>query len=204
MEHRRRHPNDWFIIGNLECNKLRIPDFQLASVREFEASMWMGFPTTTGSEHWPWANEPTVTDNFVVEVKRVVYYRRLDFSQDYPRTASYILFGKGDEAHLNHSPVKQPDYDHVLTLSSPPAWLPDELLQVGVPVNFPSIPAIPGGHSCREALYETAPVNPGREYVQYSGYGPGRQIDIRENVFFGTYPFNRSPPGEAWQPCGEE
>ncbi|SMF48387.1 hypothetical protein SAMN02745866_03145 [Alteromonadaceae bacterium Bs31] len=204
MEHRNRHPNDWYIVGNLETNKLQIPQFQLGTVRSFDASIWMGFPTTEGSEHWPWANEPTIVSNIKVKVERVVYYRRLDFSQDYPRTASYILFGKGKEAHLNHIPVKQPDFDHVLTLAEAPAWLPPELLEVSVPVNFPSVPAIPGGHSCHEALYQTEPVGPGREFVQYSGFGPGRQIDIAHTVFFGTYPFNSSKPGEPWRPCESE
>ncbi len=187
---RLKNPSEWFIVGNLEQDLMAIPELQLGRRDSFRAGIWMNFPSSEGSEHWPWANEPAVVDDFELKVKRVVYFRRLDFNQDYPRTASYIMFGKGKETFMNHVATKSPDYDHVLELSAPPAWLPTDLLELGVPVNFPSIPSTPGSSENGEGLYEFSPIGTGRHFVQYGGYGPRRQIEVSSNVFFGTFPFN--------------
>src|SRR5690606_24830852 len=126
LEDRRRHPGEWYVVGNLQQNLLSLPDIKRGAVRAFRASLWRGWPGTAGSATWTWANEPPGVSSFEVTVERVVWFRRLDFSEDWPRTASYVLFGEGDEAHINHSPIKQPDYDHLASLSVAPAWLPKE------------------------------------------------------------------------------
>lgn len=203
LEDRQRHPGDWYIVGNLEQNLLSLPDIKLGAVRSYRASLWRGWPTIAGSPSWPWANERPIISSFDVQIERVVWFRRFDFNDDFPRTAGYVLFGEGDEAHINHSPIKQPDYDHVATLSVAPAWLPKKLLEAGVPVNFPAIPAVPGGAACREAVHTSDPIESGTHSVQYGGFGPGRPLEVARTVFFGTWPFNRTDPAgtDRWDPC---
>ncbi len=205
LSDRRQHPHDWYVVGNLESDLIALPNVQRGACTSYQANIWRGWPTNQGSEHWPWANDkPVLAQPFKVNIDRVVYFRRLDFNADYPRTTSYVLFGEGDEAHINHCPVKQPDYDHVASLRSAPDWLPKPLLEAGVPVNFPQIPAVPGGDACREAMHESNPLSDGRGTVQYAGFGPKRPIHIERTVFFGTWPFNRTNQNEPWAPCGLE
>lgn len=204
LEARKAHPSEFFIVGNLASDLISLPDLQRQAKRSFQAGLWIGMPKSEGSASWPWANDPPVCSGFEVTIERVVCFRRLDFNADYPRTPSYFLFGEGDEAHLNHSPVKPPDYDHVASLSAAPDWLPAELLLAGVPVNFPRYPAVPGGHDCREAVFESNPLSDGPEVVQYGGLSPHYSIVIERTVFFGTWPFNRTNPADPmqeWRPC---
>lgn len=203
LDDRKRHPGEWYIIGNLAENLLSLPDIKRGAVRSFQASLWRGWPANEGSPSWPWADTPPVISTFEVTIDRVVWFRRFDFNEDWPRTAGYVLFGEGDEAHINHSPIKQPDFDHVASLAVAPAWLPKPLLEAGVPINFPTIPAVPGGASCREAVHTSNPIADGTHSVQYGGFGPGRPIEVARTVFFGTWPFNRTDPGGTapWDPC---
>jgi hypothetical protein len=200
-EDQRRNPQDWYVVGNLKHNLLSLPDLQRGSVTGFQASLWRSWPKSEGSPSWPWSNERPIVEAFDVTVERVVYFRRLDFNADYPRTASYVLFGKGTECHLNHMPVKQPDYDHVVTLGRAPSWVPPSLLETGIPINFPSIPAVPGGHSCREAVFANPPFAVGQHFVQYGGLDRVWPLEVDRHVFFGSFPFNRSKPGKEWRPC---
>lgn len=197
----RRNPQDWYIVGNLQSDLLSLPDLHRRSVTTFRASLWRSWPKAEGTAHWPWSNEPPVVEDFLVTVERVVYFRRLDFNADYPRTASYVLFGEGTECHLNHQAVKQPDYDHLVTLERAPRWVPASLLEAGIPVNFPDIPAVPGGHSCREALFMNPPFMLGQHFVQYGGVERVWPIEVQRHVFFSTWPFNRSQQDEEWCPC---
>jgi hypothetical protein len=89
---------------------------------------------------------------------------------------------------------KQPDFDHVATLSGVPPWLPRSLLEAGVPTNFPSIPAVPGGSACREAVHLSNPIANGTHHVQSSGLDLTRPLDVNGTVFFATWPFNRTDP----------
>lgn len=204
LEDRIRHPGEWYITGNLEQNLLSLPDIKRGVVKSFRASLFRGWPDPMVEGPWPWAKTKPVISSFEVTIDRVVWFRRYDFNEDWPRTSGYVLFGEGDEAHITHSPIKQPDFDHVANLAIAPAWLPKELLEAGVPINFPTIPAVPGGHSCREAVHTQNPIFDGTHSVQYSGYGPPRPIEVARTVFFGTFPFNRVDPASTapWAPCG--
>ena len=194
LSDRTRHPDAWYIIGNKSDAAFALPTIPQGARTSFTGSVWRGWPTQPGTEHWPWANTPPVIARFEVSIAQIVYYRHLDFNLDYPRTATYLLFGRGTEAHLYHLVTQQPDYDHVASLVRAPSWLPAALLETGVFVNFPSIPALPGGHELRFAVYTENPIANGTHYVQFSGYGPRRQLDVDRTVFFGTWPINSINP----------
>lgn len=194
LEDRNRHPTDWYIVGNDAEDLISLPDIQRGRRTSFKGSLWRGFPKIGGTDDWPWANEPATIAHFDVEVERVVYFRHFDFNFNQPNTLSYLLFGRGDEAHLQHYQVKQPDFDHVLTLSKAPAWLPEEALEAGMHVNFPDIPAVPHGKDCWQGVHCTNPLKDGTHYVQFAGYGPTRPISVDRTVFFDTFPVNKSNP----------
>jgi hypothetical protein len=173
---------------------MSLPDIKRGKRGSFTGSIWRGWPSTTGTEHWPWANEPPVVEGFEVTIDQVVYFRHFDFNLNYPITLTYILFGAGNEAHLHHYQVKQPEFDHVVTLTEAPNWLPTEALEAGMPVNFRDIPASPGGREAGQAVYCSDPLKQGTHYVQFSGYGPGRPITIDRTVWFGTFPVQEEDP----------
>lgn len=194
FDDRARHPTDWYVVGNTEQDLLNLTEIQRGARTSFRGSLWRCMPERMGSEHWPWKGAPTVAEDFEVEIVRTVYFRRFDFNLNPPNTATYILFGEGSEAHLDHYQVKEPEYDHVLTLSEAPAWLPKELLEAGIPVNFPDIPATPGGALAAGAVHCTDPIPAGTHYVQYGGLGPGRPITVERTVWFCTQIVNSAPP----------
>ena len=190
---RQAHPNDWYIIGNEAANPFALPVIPRGTISTFIGSIWRGFPTQGGTAHWPWAHTPPVAANFQVTIERVVYYRHLDFNLEYPRTATYVLFGAEDEAYLHHFVTRQPDYDHVVSLTHAPAWLPALLLESGVSVNFPRIPAVPAG---KVPVYTTNPLSPGEHFVQYGGTETELGIGVGQTVFFGTWPINEKDPAQ--------
>jgi hypothetical protein len=207
LEDRNRHPTDWYIVGNDADDLISLPDIQRGKRTSFTGSIWRGWPKNEGTPHWPWAKDEPIVGHFDVEVERIVHFRHFDFNFNPPNTLSYILFGRGDEAHLQHYQVKQPDFDHVLTLSKAPAWLPEEALEAGMHVNFPDIPAVPGGVDCGQAVHCTNPLKNGTHHVQFAGYGPTRPITVDRTLFFGTFPVNevdpcRSPKGPAQDAAG--
>lgn len=194
LEDRKRHPTDWYIVGNDATDPINLTEIKRGARSTFTGSMWRCMPAEITNPNWPWDGAPTVADSFEVRVTQVVYFRRFDFNQNNPNTLTYILFGAGHEAHLNHYQVKEPEFDHVLTLSEAPAWLPPEALEVSIPVNFPDLPAVPGGRLGGKGVYCTDPLEPGTHYVQYGGYGPARPITIDRTIWFGTFPVNSSEP----------
>ena len=126
LDDRKRHPTDWYIIGNEHDDTMSLPNIQRGQRTSFRGSIWRGWPTKKGSPHWPWSNDDPVIKGFEVQVKRIVCFRHFDFNFNNPNTLSYILFGKGNEAHMQHYQVKQPEFDHVVTLAEAPEWLAAE------------------------------------------------------------------------------
>lgn len=197
LDDRKAHPTEWHIVGNESSDLVSLPDIQRGKRTSFTGSLWRGLPDPKypGTPDWPWATQPPVIGGFEVQIEHVVYFRRFDFNLNYPNTPTYILFGAGDEAHLHNYQVKQPEYDHVVTLSGAPKWLPPAALEAGVPVNFPDIPASPGGHgTAGRAVHCTDPLSPGTHYVQYGGLGPRRALTVDRTVWFATWPVNEKDP----------
>ncbi len=194
LKDRNRHRTDWYIIGNTKDDLMSLPEIKRGKRTSFTGSIWRGLPSSEGTESWPWANEKPVIESFKVTIDQVVYFRHFDFNLNYPNTLTYILFGAGDEAHLNHYQVKQPEFDHVVTLTEAPSWLPQTGLEAGMPINFPDIPASPGGRQLGQSVYCSNPLTRGTHHVQFAGYGPGRAITIDRSIWFGTWPVNEEDP----------
>lgn len=94
----------------------------------------------------PWAGywekpevKPWLT-NVKVKVERVVHYRHINRNENSRKFEDYILFGRGKEAHIMHSVLWQPEYDHVATLKEAPDWIDEEQLIATINVCFPHLP----------------------------------------------------------------
>ena len=65
---------------------------------------------------------------------------------------------------MGHYQTREPDFDEVVTLVEAPPWLPAELLEAGVHVNFPDLRATP--------VFCSSPLLNEDYKVRYSGQKP--------------------------------
>lgn len=157
---RKLNPDETYFLGNSGEDLLTVPQIQTGMRNFFIGDIFRGIPKKKKYLSWPWKGQRPVISRVRVTIERVVHYRHFDFNLEYPRDLTYLLFGAGNEAHLHHYQVKQPDFDHTLSLAEAPAWLPVQKLEAGVPVNFPSLP---------HRIHCTNPLVNKRYEVQYAG-----------------------------------
>lgn len=124
-------------VATAEGSEHTLPALKAGRLGEFLADVWDYFPLNWG-DHWPWTGEP-LFGAFPVKVRRVVHYRQIDLNLAARRFEGYVLFGKGDEAHVYHSVVREPDYDHVASLRGPPDWIQPEQLEAAVAIGVPDL-----------------------------------------------------------------
>jgi hypothetical protein len=181
-------PRTTYFLGNSNSDLLTVADLASGARRGFLADLFRGVPDRPKSDGWPWDGRPQflVAANVEVTVDRVVYHRHFDMGLEHPKKLTYVLFGEGDEAHLNHFQTKEPDFDHVLSLSGRPDWLPKRKLEASVHVTFPSLASSP--LHCRD------PLDPGVHDVQYQGQGATLKLGVRESWWFSTAIVNSKDP----------
>lgn len=123
-----------------------IPDLQSGRALQpgkgyhFIAEIWDYFPEKPSCMNWPYPDGSSTIGDVLVTVRRVVHYRHVNLNVTSQRFESYVLFGRGKEAHVYHNVVGPPDYDHVATLKSSPEWLQPAQLEAGVFVSVPGLP----------------------------------------------------------------
>jgi hypothetical protein len=191
VEDRKKHPNECYFIGNAPTDGMMVPDFQSGRRTAFVADIFRGLPLKYHYRSWPWAHQEPVLHNILVQVERVVYYRHFDFNLEYPPTLTYVLFGEGNEAFLDHYQTKQPDFDQVVALSEAPHWLPKRLLEAGLHVNIPGMSSYP--------IPCSNPLKPGELVVQY-GEQRRERIKVGRSYWFSTKVVN----AEGEDPCHSE
>jgi hypothetical protein len=76
-------------------------------------------------------------------VREVVHFRHFDFNIPRPQHLTYLLFGRGGEAHLSHYIARDPDFQHIVTLRSVPAWLSPDQLAAGADICLTDVPSLP-------------------------------------------------------------
>ena len=188
LRDRRAHPNEPYFLGNDDDDLFTAPSIKTGSRTKFTANIFRGIPYEKEYHEWPWKKERPIVAKTTLAIDRVVYYRHFDFNLSYPRSLTYVLFGSGDEAHMNHYQVKEPDFDQVLSLRRAPSWLPPEDLEAAVHVNFPDR---------ADWAYCSNPVPEGTYHVQYCGQGPLRQIDVGTSWWCSTKVVNANDPCPA-------
>jgi hypothetical protein len=227
---RKAYPSDFFVMCNqneteqssvidVQPKRFSIPEL-VARRETFVANIFQGirpFEGEPGEHFFPWSADrcrPAIRD-IQVEVVRTVMFRPFAHHQALPDYATYLLFGRDDEAHMTNlqtarlatgrfeAPSFGPDYDHVMSLAgSTRDWLEDVMLEAGVVVTVPSVrltdpttgaPTIPCDWSFRK----------GDEMdLMYRGLGPARPVVAGHSFLFCTAVCNSPdqipcPPDQA-------
>ncbi len=86
------------------------------------------------------ATSVTIVPEVTVTVERLVYFRHFDYSQAYPNPLPYLIFGDQNGAYLAHYLTKLPDFDNLVQLAAPPAWLNPQQLEAVAQIDFPTLP----------------------------------------------------------------
>lgn len=171
----RQDPGDTFFLVNQETDQMSLLELATGRRRTFCADVWSRATVRPGQKIPPWLDRDPFIKGVRIDVERVVYFRHFDLNFSRPRSLTYVLFGSGREAHLYHVQSAQPDFDHVLTLTEAPSWLPCEdddyrpQLEAGIHVNIPALSNTPGNFFSLNAG-PRSPLEPGCTYdVQYFG-----------------------------------
>lgn len=180
-------------LANSERDRMAIVELANGSRTSFAAMVWDHAYVHPGDKAKPWETpgEVLITpliDETTVTVEQVVYFRTIDLNLNRPETLTYVLFGRGSEAHLHHYMVKEPEFDQVVTLREAPAWLSEPELEAGIHVNFPHLP------TDRHQPVRTNPLQTGTPLaVRRNGIGPsatdgpGRlTVTVGRNLWFNT------------------
>lgn len=147
------------------------------------ADIWNFFPSPEDwGKEWPWAGAPNfqnVPVTIVRDVREIAIGDPVE--QDFE---SYLLFGKGDEAHLYHLVRNRPDYDHVLSLRASPAEIPPDLLEAGCVISILDLPREkrfpPCSNPLPEGLYTASAV----------GIAQPFRIEVGRSFWFSTLVVN--------------
>jgi hypothetical protein len=157
-----RHDEEPLFMVNPRTSLFTIPELIRRSWslkpadRKFQADVWKGIgkgakPDEPDPDWLPWDDHEPLLTKVTVKIDAVIHHRHANLNVIGKEHEDYILFGAGDEAHIYHSPTRQPDYDHVAALDRPPAWLQPEQVETGVVVSVPSVPWFPGETRCKES-----------------------------------------------------
>ena len=162
---REAHPDATFVFCNGETME------ELFSIPALGAGKaeWKGEPDTIHGniffgfrppvsdppppDWFPWNLKDTIPmiPDVTLKVERIVLYRPFSLQDEAPAKATYLIFGKGDEAHMtniqtgrllslaNEVPVFGLDVDHIMSLDEAPAWLDKDMLEAGTVVTVPAI-----------------------------------------------------------------
>ncbi|ATC23556.1 hypothetical protein EIB18_02985 [Caulobacter vibrioides] len=149
------NPGSAYNLINLDTCQFTLPDLATGAVTTYPAIIYRDYSNDGGGT----PSNPIV-QSATVTVERVLYYRAFDQNIPRPDNLSYILFGDGQQAHLDHYIAADPDFQHLLTLPEAPNWLSVTQLKAGVLVTFPP-PSTPIGCS--------SPLAPGSYQVQFQG-----------------------------------
>ncbi|MDX1332141.1 MAG: hypothetical protein R3252_03855 [Robiginitalea sp.] len=156
LEDRKKNGHTHY-FGNREGHEFTLPSIASGNRKSFKANVWTTVPESDPPDVLPsppwgglWgkpAIEPWISE-VEVKIKRVVHYRHLNRNENSRRFEAYVLFGRGKEAHILHSVLWQPEYDHVASLKKAPKWLDEEQLISSVMISFPKLPYDPWSTQC--------------------------------------------------------
>ncbi|MEL6533060.1 MAG: hypothetical protein AAFN09_05505 [Pseudomonadota bacterium] len=209
LRQREAHPDATFIFCNGETaeEKFSIPALGAGNVSwEGEAdvmhgNIFFGFrPNEAPPPDWfPWNLRDTIPmiENVAVTVERVVLYRPFSLGDTAPDKATYLIFGRGDEAHMTNLqtgelvtgqrdiPLYGLDVDHIMSLAKVPDWLQDHMLEAGTVVTLPAIDRYDDMGELK--ILPEPPFKPYDDvYCLYRGLQPPRKLVAGPTYFWGS------------------
>lgn len=149
---RAANPDKPYNLINVDDDKFTLPDIKSGRVTSFTATVYDGYSNAGGG-----TPGPVLLDNVAVEIEDVVIFRHFNFGIDQPAELVYYLFGYGEEAHLTHYIARDPDFQNILTLPSPPDEFSQTQIEAGLELDFPGMPTQPLGCSSplQAKVYDT-------------------------------------------------
>ncbi len=179
----RKKTGKTIYFGNQEGGEFTLPSIVSGNRKEFTADLWTHVPNSAPPNPKklpmpPWGGlwdkpviDPWISD-VPVDILRIVHFRHLNRNESSRRFEEYILFGRGKEAHILHSVIWQPEYDHVASLKSAPDWIDEEQLISSVVISFPDHPYDPWSTPCACPLKNNT-----KHRVLYNGFTEFRDPD---------------------------
>ena len=115
-----------------------LPQIKAATLTSFRVDVYKDYSNADAAPVGP-----PFAKNVPLRVDEVVHFRHFDFNIPRPHNLTYLLFGRGGEAHLSHYIARDPDFQHIVTLGSVPAWLSPDQLAAGVEISLADVPSLP-------------------------------------------------------------
>ncbi|MCU7820783.1 hypothetical protein [Kitasatospora sp. DSM 101779] len=166
LKDRADHPESWHAVRNTE--DMVLPPIGDGTVSEYPARLDRVTQTGNGEDRvW----EP-ISGGFTARIERVLTFRRFS-EEDFPAHLTYLIYGRGDEAHIAHRLVKRPHYEQIVTLQRVPEGVTQDDLARAVELSVPGVPD--GGHG--GLPWTTRPL-PDRTYPALLHRDPARPTPI--------------------------
>jgi hypothetical protein len=203
---RARHPDATFVFCNDHDHAFAVPEMSCGpradgSPREMTGDIFFGIrppPDPLPEGFFPWSRDrvlPMIA-GVTARIAHSVLFVPFVHNQEPPERANYLLWGRGDEAHMTRlqtarrisdafdAPVYGIDVDHVMSLAGRPDWISPGILESGVPFSLPALPRrSPDG---RMAIREAPPFGPGdRVTVLHRGEGAPRTVTAGQTWLWG-------------------
>jgi hypothetical protein len=130
------HRTPWNLVNSAKLYTL--PQVKAGTLKSFLVDVYADYSNADAAP----VGEPFAKD-VPLTVREVVHFRHWDFNIPRPQHPTYLLFGRGGEAHISHYIARDPDFQHIMTLKSAPAWLSADQLAAGVQVCLTDVPSTP-------------------------------------------------------------
>ncbi|MFD0274048.1 hypothetical protein ACFVHB_09045 [Kitasatospora sp. NPDC127111] len=133
LKDRADRPASWHAVRNTE--NMVLPPIGDGSVTEYPARLDRVTQTGNGEDRiW----EP-ISGGFTARIRRVLNFRRFS-DEPFPAHLTYLLFGKGEEAHLTHRLVQRPHFEQIITLQRVPDGVTQADLASAPELTLPAVP----------------------------------------------------------------
>jgi hypothetical protein len=126
----------WNLVNS--AHEYTLPQIKAGTLTSFKVDVYQDYSNAGAVPVGP----PFAT-NVPLTVHEVVHFRHFDFNIPRPHHLTYLLFGRGDEAHLSHYLARDPDFEHLVTLGSVPAWLSPDQLAASAEICLADVPSLP-------------------------------------------------------------
>jgi hypothetical protein len=129
-------------------------------------------------------NAKPIVSGVPVEIGSVLHNRQFTDDEDYPPKPSYLLFGKGSEAHVTHYMTRKPDYQLLAAVSVTDSQLTSGELEAGVIVDLQEVE--------ENHTPETTPIPPGTTVRALSRQAKKVTLRVTATHWFDTKELNGS------------
>jgi len=130
----RRTP--WNLVNS--AKRITLPQIKAGTLRSFLVDVYKDYSNADAAP-----TGPAFATDVPLTIEEVVHFRHFDFNIPRPQYPTYLLFGRGGEAHLEHYIARDPDFQHIVTLKSVPAWLSPDQLAAGAEICIPDVRSLP-------------------------------------------------------------